>query len=80
MILSTEDHLELMKAVAAKTSSQLSILPPVSSTGDDHNNAQETEVSQPQAISGVFAFMFICIYSACFWVSPAIYSMLYFRR
>ncbi|XP_042052512.1 probable CoA ligase CCL8 [Salvia splendens] len=52
MILSTEDHHELMKAVAAKTSSQLSLLTPVSSTGDDHNNSQETEVSQPQAISG----------------------------
>ncbi|KAL1551526.1 putative CoA ligase ccl8 [Salvia divinorum] len=50
MILSTEDHQELMKAVAAKTSSQLSLLPPVSSTGDDHNNSQETDVSH--AISG----------------------------
>ncbi|XP_042049483.1 probable CoA ligase CCL8 [Salvia splendens] len=50
MILSTEDHQELMKAVAAKTSSQFSLLPPVSSTGDDHNNSLETEVSH--AISG----------------------------
>ncbi|XP_057773093.1 probable CoA ligase CCL8 isoform X2 [Salvia miltiorrhiza] len=50
MILSTEDHHELMKAVAAKTSSQLSLLPPVSSTGVDRTNSQETEVSQ--AISG----------------------------
>lgn len=63
MILTTEDHQELMKAVAAKTSSQFSLLPPVPSTGDDHNNSQETEVSH--AISGVFAFVVICIYSAC---------------
>ncbi|KAH6832447.1 AMP-dependent synthetase and ligase family protein [Perilla frutescens var. hirtella] len=50
MILSTEDHQEIMKAVAAKTSAQLSLLPAVSSTGVDHTSLQETEVSH--AISG----------------------------
>ncbi|KAK6125077.1 hypothetical protein DH2020_041193 [Rehmannia glutinosa] len=52
MILSTEDHLELMKAVAAKTSAKLSLLPPVpnviaKSTEVDHikNGESETEIS-----------------------------------
>lgn len=77
MILSTEDHHELMKAVAAKTSSQLSLLPPVSSTGVDHTNSQENEVSQ---VSGEFAFIVIYIYSACYLVNSAIYLVLYCRR
>ncbi|KAI3455451.1 hypothetical protein Pfo_012114 [Paulownia fortunei] len=59
MILSTEDHQELMKAVAAKTSAQLSLLPPVpniitksteldhtrNEEFDDNRFFQETEIS-----------------------------------
>ncbi|KAK4395232.1 Malonate--CoA ligase [Sesamum angolense] len=64
MILSTEDHQELMKAVAAKTSAQMSLLPSVpsvstKSTELDHTRngeldgtrcLQETEI--PHEISG----------------------------
>ncbi|KAK4428114.1 Malonate--CoA ligase [Sesamum alatum] len=64
MILSTEDHQELMKAVAAKTSAQMSLLPSVpsistESTELDHTRngeldgarcLQETEI--PHEISG----------------------------
>lgn len=60
MILSTEDHQEIMKAVAAKTSAQLSLLPAVLSTGADHASLQENDVSQ--AIKGVmpsFSYEFV---------------------
>lgn len=57
MILSTEDHQEIMEAVAAKTSAQLSLLPAVSSTEADHTSIQETDV--PHGISGVFAIMVV---------------------
>lgn len=50
MILSTEDHQDIMKAVAAKTSAQLSLLPAVSSTRADHTSLPETDVSH--SISG----------------------------
>ncbi|GFP96008.1 malonate--coa ligase [Phtheirospermum japonicum] len=57
MILSTEDHLELMKAVAAKTSSQLSLLPLVpnviaNSTELEHVNNREPETEISHGISG----------------------------
>ncbi|KAK6125006.1 hypothetical protein DH2020_041280 [Rehmannia glutinosa] len=57
MILSTEDHLELMKAVAAKTSAKLSLLPPVpnviaKSTEVDHTKNGESETEISHEISG----------------------------
>ncbi|KAL3631909.1 putative CoA ligase ccl8 [Castilleja foliolosa] len=55
MILSTDDHLELMKAVAAKTSSQLSLLPLVqniNSTELDHEKNGELETETSHEISG----------------------------
>lgn len=78
MILSTEDHQELMKAVAAKTSSQLSLLPPVSSTGADHTSSQETEISH--TVSGVFSFIIICTCSACYLLNLDMYLMLHFQE
>lgn len=45
MILSTEDHQELMKSVAAKTAAQLSLIPPVVNESEPHdagNNVQRS--------------------------------------
>lgn len=40
MILSTEDHQELMKNVAAKTGAQLSLLPTIPLPSDDGKSLQ----------------------------------------
>lgn len=58
MILSTEDHQELMKAVAAKTKSQLSLLPTVpnvntESTEDNTARNGELDANILHEISGV---------------------------
>lgn len=77
MILSTEDHQDIMKAVATKTSTQLSLLPAVSSTRADHTSLPETDVSH--SISGVFAFMVIVL--RLLFVEPSdLCLMLYCRR
>lgn len=39
MILSTEDHREIMTSVAAKTGAQLSFLPPISISSTDHTQS-----------------------------------------
>ncbi|KAL6497018.1 putative CoA ligase ccl8 [Orobanche gracilis] len=48
MILSTEDHLELMKAVAAKTNSELSLLPQVPNTITKSNELDHVENGEPE--------------------------------
>ncbi|KAK4482040.1 hypothetical protein RD792_012962, partial [Penstemon davidsonii] len=56
MILSTEDHQELMKAVAAKTSAQLSLLPIVPNINTKSTDVDHTRIGEldeiPQEISG----------------------------
>ncbi|KAL3840879.1 hypothetical protein ACJIZ3_025470 [Penstemon smallii] len=56
MILSTEDHQELMKAVAAKTSAQLSLLPIVPNVNTKSIEVDHTRIGEldeiPQEISG----------------------------
>lgn len=58
MILSTEDHQEIMKGVAAKTSAQLSLLPPVpdnitKSTEPDQASNGESDNKVSHGIIGV---------------------------
>ncbi|KAL6568165.1 putative CoA ligase ccl8 [Orobanche hederae] len=48
MILSTEDHLELMKAVAAKTYSELSLLPQVPNTITKSTELDHVENGEPE--------------------------------
>lgn len=61
MILSTEDHQELMKAVAEKTSAQLSLLPSVpdsntKSSGDFDENSHEISGGLPIMVT-LFCFI-----------------------
>lgn len=43
MILSTEDHQEIMTSVAAKTGAQLSFLPPIAISSTDHTQSSNIE-------------------------------------
>lgn len=52
MILSTEDHSELMKNVAAKSAAQFSLIPPVPCI-TEHDNSESAESDVGNSLEGV---------------------------
>ena len=56
MILSTEDHRELMQNVATKSSAQFSIIPPITSVPSQtagHGQAQNGEMEIDEGLKGI---------------------------
>ena len=56
MILSTEDHRELMQNVAAKTAAQFSLIPPVPSIPSQttgHGQSQTGDVDVTKSLPGI---------------------------
>lgn len=71
MILSTEDHQELMKNVAAKTAAQLSLIPSVLSVSGSTEHDQNAEKDDQISFLGTDNYIEIEGSPICFWTIPS---------